>query len=65
MRLYVIAALCVAVMAAAGALYWAGGKDARRERDALQEQLDTAERMRDADPDFGVCGWSDRLRGDC
>lgn len=55
MRIYAIAALCVALIVAAGALYWIGGKDARRERDALQERRDTAERMRNADPDFTGC----------
>lgn len=52
-RIGMWAALAAAVLALGGFIYWQGGKSARMERDALQDQIDTGRRIDDAGEDIG------------
>lgn len=64
-RVGLIAAGVLVVLAVVATIYWMGGREARREAGELRDQISTHERMRDADPDFADCGWSDRLFNRC
>lgn len=63
MKLYIIGGLILALFVALGLAYWQGR--GAGEADRLRDQVSTHERMNDADPDFAICPWHDRLLGDC
>lgn len=56
-----------AIGAAALAVWWLIDSRARidAENDRLRDNIETRERIDNADPDFAVCDWPIWLRGDC
>ena len=63
MRLYIVAALCLGLVAVGGWLFFQGGQGerARQDRNTIQKRED----IDDAQAACAGRGWRERLLGDC